>query len=67
MDMKTIIADWKKNAKRHDERSFEFLHGLKMEDDEDAVDAFAKKLHEEAFSIIGGDGFMRKMCGKSPV
>ena len=52
MDMKTIVADWKKNAERHDSRNFDFLHGLKMEDDEDAVDAFAKKLHEEAFSII---------------
>lgn len=52
MDMKTIIADWKKNADRHYDRNFDFLHGLKMEDDEDAVDAFAKELLEEAFSII---------------
>jgi len=26
--MKTIVADWKKNAERHDSRSFDFLHGL---------------------------------------
>jgi len=51
MDMKTIINDWRENAERHDDRNFSFLRSLKMKDDR-VVDRKARRLHEEAFSII---------------
>ena len=51
MDMDTIINDWKQNAERHDCRNFGFLRSLKMKS-ERAVDRAARKLHQEAFSII---------------
>ena len=51
MDTETIINDWKENAERHDSRNFSFLRSLKMKDDR-VVDRKARRLHEEAFSII---------------
>jgi Fe-S-cluster containining protein len=51
MDMHTIIADWKANAERQLERNFAFLRSLKMKN-ERAVDRAARRLHDEAFSII---------------
>ena len=51
MDMDTIFNDWKQNAKRHDSRNFGFLRSLKMKS-ERAVDRVARKLHQEAFSVI---------------
>ena len=51
MDMQTILADWNQNAKRHDDRNFSFLRSLK-ERSERAVDRAARRLHQEAFSII---------------
>jgi Fe-S-cluster containining protein len=51
MDMQTIVHDWKKNAERHADRNFDFLHSLKMKND-DVVDRAAQELHAEAFSII---------------
>ena len=51
MDMQTIIADWKANAERHVDRNFRFLRSLKMKN-ERAVDRAARRLHDEAFSII---------------
>jgi uncharacterized protein len=51
MDMQAIIADWKENAKRNQERNFALLHSLKMEDDR-PVDRAARQLHQEAFSVI---------------
>jgi len=51
MEMDAIINDWKRNAKRHDDRNFTFLRILKMKS-ERAVDRAARKLHQEAFSII---------------
>jgi len=49
--MDDILNDWKENAERHDERNFSFLRGLKMEDDR-VVDRDARRLHDEAFSVI---------------
>ena len=51
MDMQTIIADWKANAEPHVDRNFAFLRSLKMKN-ERAVDRAARRLHDEAFSII---------------
>ena len=51
MEMDAIINDWKQNAERHDDRNFKFLRSLKMKS-ERAVDRAARRLHEEAFSII---------------
>jgi len=51
MDMETIINDWKENAEQHDSRNFGFLRSLKMKS-ERAVDRAARRLHQEAFSII---------------
>ena len=51
MDMQTIIADWKANAEKHVNRNFAFLRSLKMKN-ERAVDRAARRLHDEAFSII---------------
>jgi Fe-S-cluster containining protein len=51
MEIDAIIKDWKQNAERHDARNFKFLRSLKMKS-ERAVDRAARRLHEEAFSII---------------
>ena len=51
MELDAIIKDWKQNAERHDARNFKFLRSLKMKS-ERAVDRAARRLHEEAFSII---------------
>lgn len=51
MNMSLIVDDWKRNAERHGDRNFAFLHSLKMKD-ERRVDRAARQLHEEAFAII---------------
>ena len=51
MNMDTIFNDWKRNAQRHDSRNFGFLRNLKLKS-ERVVDRAARKLHQEAFSII---------------
>ena len=51
MAMDSIIAGWQPNAERHNDRNFKFLRSLKMEDDR-AVERPARRLHQEAFSII---------------
>lgn len=51
MEIDAIIDDWAQNAERHDSRNFKLLRSLKVKS-ERAVDRAARRLHEEAFSII---------------
>jgi Fe-S-cluster containining protein len=46
-----LIADWKENAKKHDEKNYSFLRSLKQRSFK-KVDRIALKLHQEAFGIV---------------
>jgi Fe-S-cluster containining protein len=46
-----LVADWKANAKRHDDKNYQFLRSLKQRSFE-KVDRIALELHQEAFSIV---------------
>jgi uncharacterized protein len=46
-----LVADWKANAKKHDEKNYLFLRSLKQKS-EKKVDRIALELHQEAFSIV---------------
>ena len=48
-----LIADWKANAKKHDEKNYLFLRRLKRNCTSfEKVDRIALQLHQEAFSIV---------------
>jgi uncharacterized protein len=47
-----ILADWRKNAARHDDANLRFLRRLKMVDDQEGIDHLARDLHTEAFGKI---------------
>ncbi len=51
MDMKEIIKDWKRNAKRRSDQNFRYIRRLKNRNRK-RVDAVANQLHEEAFDKI---------------
>ena len=46
-----LIADWKENAKKRDEKNYWFLRSLKQRSPK-KVDRIALELHQEAFSIV---------------
>jgi Fe-S-cluster containining protein len=46
-----LIADWKTNAKDHDDENYAFLRSLKMRSPK-KVDRIALELHQEAFGIV---------------
>ena len=46
-----LVADWKANAKKHDDDNYWFLRGLKQRSPK-KVDRIALELHQEAFSIL---------------
>lgn len=47
----TLVADWKENAKKHDDKNYWFLRSLKQKS-EKKVDRIALELHQEAFGIV---------------
>jgi hypothetical protein len=46
-----LVADWKENAKKRDEKNYWFLRSLKQRSPK-KVDRIALELHQEAFSIV---------------
>ena len=46
-----LVADWKGNAEKHDEKNYWFLRSLKQRSPK-KVDRIALELHQEAFSIV---------------
>lgn len=48
----TLIADWRQNAARDEDRNFRFLRSLKMVSDPDRIDDLARDLHQDAFGKI---------------
>jgi len=46
-----LVANWKDNAKKHDDDNYEFLRSLKLKSTK-KVDRIALELHQEAFSIV---------------
>ena len=46
-----LVADWKENAEKRDEKNYLFLRSLKMRSFK-KVDRIALKLHQEAFNIV---------------
>src|SRR4051794_33196304 len=46
-----LVADWKENAKDHDDENYLFLRSLKMRSPK-KVDRIALELHQEAFNIV---------------
>lgn len=50
--MEEILKDWKKNAKKNEERNFKFLTRLKLRSNQRKVDTTANALHKEAFEKI---------------
>ncbi len=47
-----LVADWQKNARKHDERNYLFLRRVKQQVLESKVDRIALELHQEAFRIV---------------
>src|ERR1700739_3964847 len=46
-----LVADWKENAKKHDDENYRFLRSVKQRSFK-KVDRIALELHQEAFSIV---------------
>jgi Fe-S-cluster containining protein len=46
-----LVADWKQNAEKRDEKNYLFLRSLKMRSFK-KVDRIALELHQEAFNIV---------------
>lgn len=47
-----LVADWRENAKEHDDDNYRFLRKLKQRGSFKKVDRIALELHEEAFRIV---------------
>ncbi len=52
MDHDTIVEDWRRNSKSHDDENYEFLRSLKFRDYGFDPDELAAELHERAFQIV---------------
>lgn len=52
MDHDTIVEDWRRNSKLHDDENHEFLRSLKFRDYGFEPDELAAELHERAFEIV---------------
>ena len=50
--MKSLIEDWKQNAERKSDETFDFLLWLKVYKSDNQVDRIAKESHVETFSKI---------------
>jgi Fe-S-cluster containining protein len=46
-----LVADWAANAKKHDDKNYQFLRSLKLRSSK-KVDRIALELHQEAFDIV---------------
>ena len=47
-----LVADWKENAEKHDDKNYRFLRSLKQTASGKKVDRIALELHQEAFGIV---------------
>ena len=52
MDHDSVVDDWRQNAERNDEESYEFLRSMKFRDYSFDPDELAGELHEQAFQIV---------------
>jgi len=52
VDHDTVLVDWRRNAKAHDNENYEFLRSLKFRDYGFDPDELAAELHERAFQIV---------------
>jgi Fe-S-cluster containining protein len=52
MDHDSVVADWRANAKAHDDKNYKFLRSLKVRDYGFDPDEVAGELHEQAFQIV---------------
>jgi uncharacterized protein len=52
IDHDAVVADWRKNAERHDDENYEFLRSMKGRDFGFDPDELAGQLHEQAFQIV---------------
>jgi hypothetical protein len=52
VDHDTIVEDWRRNAKLHDDENYDFLRSLKFRDYGFEPDELAVELHERAFQIV---------------
>ena len=52
MDHDSVVDDWRQNAERNDEESYEFLRSMKFRDYGFDPDELAGELHKQAFQIV---------------